>query len=99
MYLIRPLFGVVAVLGGQAALAQVGGSSGLVAFAELQSNISLQGALNNIGPDGSSVPGAGNYVVAAPSKINPNCQYIPWKPIKPEELIKQTSTLGLETRH
>jgi glucoamylase len=33
--------------------------------------------LNNIGPDGSEVPGAGaGFVVASPSKANPNCKYL-----------------------
>jgi glucoamylase len=37
----------------------------------------LRGALNNIGPDGSEVPGAGaGFVVASPSKANPNCKYL-----------------------
>lgn len=36
--------------------------------------IALQGALNNIGPNGSEVPGAGSgFVVASPSMVNPNC--------------------------
>ncbi|TVY86551.1 Glucoamylase P [Lachnellula willkommii] len=41
-------------------------------FVSKQAAISLQGALNNIGPDGSEVPGAGaGFVVASPSKIDP----------------------------
>ncbi|TVY83905.1 Glucoamylase P [Lachnellula suecica] len=41
-------------------------------FVSQQSTVSLQGALNNIGPDGSEVPGAkAGFVVASPSKVNP----------------------------
>jgi hypothetical protein len=36
--------------------------------------IALQGALNNIGPDGSQVSGAGAYIVASPSTTDPNCE-------------------------
>lgn len=44
-------------------------------FVSRQAAISLQGALNNIGPDGSEVPGAGaGFVVASPSKIDPPCK-------------------------
>lgn len=46
----------------------------LDAFVNAERGIALQGALNNIGPNGSAVPGAGaGYVVASPSKENPNC--------------------------
>lgn len=44
-------------------------------FISTERGIALQGALNNIGPNGSLVPGAGaGYVVASPSKENPNCE-------------------------
>jgi glucoamylase len=47
----------------------------LDAFIKSERAIALQGALNNIGPNGSAVPGAGaGYVVASPSKVNPNCE-------------------------
>jgi hypothetical protein len=47
----------------------------LDAFIKAERAIALQGALNNIGPNGSAVPGAGaGYVVASPSKVNPNCR-------------------------
>jgi glucoamylase len=40
-----------------------------------ESVTALQGALNNIGPNGTKVPGAGaGFVVASPSKVNPNCE-------------------------
>ena len=49
--------------------------SGLDSFIAAERAIALQGALNNIGPNGSLVPGAGaGYVVASPSTENPNCQ-------------------------
>ncbi|GAP87391.1 putative glycosyl hydrolase family 15 [Rosellinia necatrix] len=45
-------------------------------FVEKQRAISLQGVLNNIGPDGSRVPGAGaGVIVASPSTENPNYFY------------------------
>jgi len=45
-------------------------------FVSSERKIALQGALNNIGPDGSAVPGAGaGLVVASPSKENPNCEF------------------------
>jgi len=48
----------------------------LSSFIASERAIALQGALNNIGPDGSAVPGAGaGFVVASPSKANPDCQY------------------------
>jgi hypothetical protein len=47
----------------------------LASFIATERAIALQGALNNIGPNGSAVPGAGaGFVVASPSKANPNCQ-------------------------
>lgn len=78
MYLRSPLLGIAAILGGQAATTlsksmKPGGD--LDSFVASQAQISLQGALNNIGPDGSAVSGAGNYVVASPSKVNPNCEW------------------------
>ncbi|KAJ8119766.1 hypothetical protein ONZ43_g3356 [Nemania bipapillata] len=51
-------------------------AKGLDAFVEKQRTISLQGVLNNIGPDGSLVPGAGaGVIVASPSTVNPNYFY------------------------
>lgn len=48
----------------------------LDSFVSTERAIALQGALNNIGPDGSEVPGAtAGFVVASPSKVNPNCEY------------------------
>ncbi len=47
----------------------------LNAFVTSEKAAALQGALNNIGPNGSKVPGAGaGFVVASPSKANPNCK-------------------------
>lgn len=49
--------------------------SGLGGFIQSQSSISLQGILNNIGSNGSAVPGASEgVVVASPSKSNPDCK-------------------------
>lgn len=45
------------------------------AFVAAERPIALQGALNNIGPNGSQAEGAAaGYVVASPSKLNPNCK-------------------------
>ena len=49
-------------------------SSTLADFVQKERAIALQGALNNIGSGGSLVQGAGSgFVVASPSKVNPNC--------------------------
>ena len=47
----------------------------LSSFVAAERVIALQGALDNIGPNGSRVAGAGPFVVASPSKINPDCEY------------------------
>ncbi|PQE10149.1 glycosyl hydrolase family 15 protein [Rutstroemia sp. NJR-2017a WRK4] len=51
------------------------GNASLNAFIAAEKKIALQGVLNNIGPDGSKVAGAGNYVVASPSKVDPDYFY------------------------
>lgn len=48
----------------------------LNSFVTSEKAIALQGALNNIGPNGSMVAGAGaGFVVASLSKANPNCKF------------------------
>jgi hypothetical protein len=43
---------------------------------ENENTISLQGVLNNIGPEGSQAPGAlAGVIVASPSTENPDCEY------------------------
>lgn len=50
-------------------------TSGVDAFIATERPIALQGALNNIGPNGTLVDGAiAGLVVASPSKANPNCK-------------------------
>lgn len=45
-------------------------------FVSAEKKIALQGVLNNIGPDGALVPGAGaGFIVASPSKVDPDCKY------------------------
>lgn len=45
-------------------------------FISTERPIALQGALNNIGPDGSEASGAiAGLVVASPSKANPDCEF------------------------
>ena len=59
-----------------AAPAEFGNRDVVNSFVATERAIALQGALNNIGPDGSLVPGAeAGFVVASPSQVNPNCQY------------------------
>ncbi|KAK3390527.1 family 15 glycosyl hydrolase [Podospora didyma] len=49
---------------------------GLESFIETERAIALQGVLNNIGPNGTKVPGAAaGIVIASPSKVNPNYFY------------------------
>ncbi|KAI0100346.1 carbohydrate-binding module family 20 protein [Nemania sp. FL0031] len=51
-------------------------AKGLDAFVEKQRAVSFQGVLNNIGPNGSLVPGAGaGVIVASPSTEDPNYFY------------------------
>jgi glucoamylase len=48
---------------------------GVDSFVARERGIALQGALSNIGPNGSLVAGAGaGFFVASPSKANPNCE-------------------------
>ncbi|KAF8855324.1 1, 4-alpha-D-glucan glucohydrolase [Acephala macrosclerotiorum] len=48
----------------------------LDSFVAAERVIALQGALDNIGPDGAKVPGAGaGFIVASPSKVNPDYFY------------------------
>jgi glucoamylase len=44
-------------------------------FVVAEKVIALQSVLDNIGPNGSRVAGAGPFVVASPSKVNPDCEY------------------------
>lgn len=47
----------------------------LNSFVASEKAIALQGAMNNIGPNGSMVPGAGaGFVVASPNQVNPDCK-------------------------
>ena len=43
-------------------------------YVSTERDIALEGVLANIGPNGSLVPGAAaGFVVASPSKVNPDC--------------------------
>jgi hypothetical protein len=54
--------------------AGAGGVSKLDAFVAKERPFALQGALDNIGPDGVKARGAGaGFVVASPSMVNPDC--------------------------
>lgn len=79
MYLpSKVIAGLISLLCSQAfaAPAEIG-KRDLNSFVASERAIALQGALNNIGPDGSQVPGAGaGFVVASPSQVNPNCEYV-----------------------
>lgn len=51
-------------------------TNNLASRIETETQIALQGVLNNIGPDGSKAPGAYvGVVVASPSTQDPNCKY------------------------
>ncbi|CAL5871099.1 uncharacterized protein PFLUO_LOCUS5345 [Penicillium psychrofluorescens] len=51
-------------------------ATGLDSFLQSESSVALQGALDNIGPDGSGAQGASSgIVVASPSKSNPDYFY------------------------
>lgn len=44
-------------------------------FIAAERAVALQGVLDNIGPNGTQVPGAGRgIVIASPSKVDPNCK-------------------------
>jgi predicted membrane-bound spermidine synthase len=68
----------------------------LTSFVTSEKAIALQGALNNIGPDGVLVPGAGaGFVVASPSKVNPDCRVsVP----PPREFADNDRLLHMESR-
>ncbi|KAH6658983.1 1, 4-alpha-D-glucan glucohydrolase [Truncatella angustata] len=56
--------------------ARLGRATDVNAFITAERPIALQGALNNIGPNGSQAEGAAaGYVVASPSKVNPDYFY------------------------
>ncbi|KAK9414358.1 putative 1, 4-alpha-D-glucan glucohydrolase [Seiridium unicorne] len=72
------LVAVIAALSslGSASPARLSRAVDVDAFIAAERPIALQGALNNIGPNGSSAEGAAaGYVVASPSKVNPNYFY------------------------
>ena len=64
--------GAVSLLCSQAVASSLRGRD-LESFIAAERAIALQGVLNNIGPDGSQVEGAGNYIIASPSKEDPDC--------------------------
>ena len=75
MHFTQSLVGLVSLLISQSVAAPSDlRSRDLTSFVAAERAIALQGALNNIGPNGSAVPGAGaGFVVASPSKVNPDC--------------------------
>ena len=78
MHFSRSIVGLVSLLLSETLTAPSDlRSRDLNSFIATERAIALQGALNNIGPNGSAVPGAGaGFVVASPSKINPDCQLL-----------------------
>jgi glucoamylase len=96
--------GLVSLLLSQAIAAPSGlHARDVDSFVAAERPIALQGALNNIGPNGSRVAGAGPFVVASPSKVNPDCKYLHL--IKHQLQIssgadfKQIFIHGVETQH
>jgi len=78
MHFSRSFVGLVSLLFSKALAAPSDlRSRDLTSFVAAERAIALQGALNNIGPNGSEVPGAGSgFVVASPSKVNPDCKLV-----------------------
>ncbi|KAH8787688.1 1, 4-alpha-D-glucan glucohydrolase [Hyaloscypha finlandica] len=74
MHFSRSIVGLVSLLLSETLAAPSDlRSRDLNSFIATERAIALQGALNNIGPNGSAVPGAGaGFVVASPSKVNPD---------------------------
>ncbi len=99
MHLSSSFVGVVSLLLSRTVAASADlRSRDLDSFVTAERAIALQGALNNIGPDGSAVPGAGSgFVVASPSKVNPDCQLFPFLSIELRLMSYQTFTHGPET--
>jgi glucoamylase len=67
--------GVISLLCSQAVASSLRGRD-LESFIAAERAIALQGVLNNIGPDGSQIAGAGNYIIASPSKEDPDCEFL-----------------------
>lgn len=69
-------------------------------FVTQEKSIALQGALNNIGPNGSKVPGASaGIVVASPSTVNPDCKSLsPFPSPRTVADDPQTTIAGQEIR-
>lgn len=76
MYLLASSVAAACLLCSQVyAVPSALGLRDLDSFILKERTIALQGVLNNIGPNGSKVEGAGaGFVVASPSKADPNCQ-------------------------
>jgi glucoamylase len=78
MYLLSSSVAAACLLGAQQVIAAPTelGARDLNSFIASERIFALQGVLNNIGPDGADVPGAGaGFVVASPSKVDPDCQF------------------------
>ncbi|KAH8680884.1 family 15 glycosyl hydrolase [Xylariales sp. PMI_506] len=79
MYPLKSAVGVLVALTSAFANARsitLSRDASLDAFIEAERAIALQGALNNIGANGSLAAGAGaGYVIASPSTVNPNYFY------------------------
>ncbi|KAF4637229.1 hypothetical protein G7Y89_g842 [Cudoniella acicularis] len=75
MHFSSSLVGVFSLLCSQAVAIPDLKARDLNSFVTGERTIALQGALNNIGPHGSQVAGAGNFVIASPSTENPNYFY------------------------
>lgn len=77
MYLLSSSVAAACLLCSQVSAVSIDlGARDLDSFVSSERANALQGALNNIGPDGAAVPGAGaGLVVASPSMADPNCQF------------------------
>ncbi|KAH6676308.1 1, 4-alpha-D-glucan glucohydrolase [Halenospora varia] len=72
MHFSSTVVGAFSLLCSQATAAPSLKERDVNSYVAIERPIALQGALNNIGPNGSQVAGAGPYIIASPSKENPD---------------------------
>lgn len=66
---------LASLLAVHGACSSLGDAWELEKYIKTERVIALQGVLDNIGPNGVKVPGAGRgIVIASPSKANPDCK-------------------------
>ena len=69
----------------------------LTKFIASEIPIALQGILDNIGPDGKKVTGAGSgLVIASPSKVEPNCKLCRTPPVITPQIVIGVTAIARE---